>query len=106
MTPSTTVPSSASGLRYLVEKARADLAQRLSISISQINLVDAKEVVWPNSSLGCPQPGMVYAEVLTPGYLIILNADDKEYEYHASKGTYVVYCDNPTPPIPGTLDNI
>ncbi|MDX1408310.1 MAG: hypothetical protein R3330_09255, partial [Saprospiraceae bacterium] len=61
--------------------------------------VNAADVVWPDSSLGCPQKGMVYADVLTPGYLIVLSADGREYEYHTSKGTEVVYCINPTAPL-------
>lgn len=105
MAPSSTSSPSISAPQNLIEIAREDLAQRLSLSISQIDLVDAKEVIWPDSSLGCPQPGMAYADVLTPGYMIILKAGDKEYEYHASKGTFVIYCENPTPPIPGTPDN-
>ena len=105
MTPSLPTPGST-GMQYLVEKAKEDLAQRLSISLSQIDLVEATQVVWPDASLGCPQKGMAYAEVLTPGYLIILNADDKDYEYHASKDTQVIYCENPTPPIPGTPEGI
>lgn len=99
-------PSPSSGLEFLIEKAKEDLAQRLSISLSQIDLVEATEVVWPNASLGCPQPGMAYAEVLTPGYLILLNADNKEYQYHTSRSTEVIYCENPTPPIPGTPGDI
>ena len=96
----------SSGLESLIEKSKEDLAHRLSISISQINLVEARGVVWPDASLGCPQPGMAYAEVLTPGYLILLNAGSKEYEYHASKGTEVVYCENPMSPVQGTPDDI
>lgn len=105
MTPS--IPSPANpGLQSLIDKAKADLAQRLSISVQNIVLVEATSVVWPNASLGCPQKGMVYAEVLTPGYLIILNADNNEYEYHASRGTQVIYCVNPTPPVPGMPGSI
>jgi hypothetical protein len=105
MTPSTSPPA-ASGKQNLIAKAREDLAQRLSISISRIILVEAKEVVWPDSSLGCPQPGMAYAQVLTPGYLIVLSAGDIEYEYHASRGAEVIYCENPNPPVPGTPDDV
>lgn len=92
-------------LQSLIDKAKNDLAQRLSISITQINVVDAKAVTWSNSSLGCPQPGMAYAEVLTPGYLILLNANGQNYEYHAGKGPDVLYCENPLPPVEGMPDN-
>jgi len=94
-----------SDLQSLIEKAKTDLAQRLSISIDQINGIEAKAVVWSNSSLGCPQPGMVYAEVLTPGYLILVNANGQDYEYHAGKGADIFYCESPLPPIDGVLDN-
>ena len=95
-------PSTLSGMESLIEKAREDLAERLSIETSQIELVEAREVTWPNASLGCPQPGMAYADVLTPGYLIILKANSLEFEYHASRGTEVIYCENPTSPVEGT----
>lgn len=88
-------------VQYLITTATDDLANRISISKDQIQIKEATEVVWPNSSLGCPQPGMVYAEVLTPGYLILLNANNQDYEYHAGKNSEAFYCENPTPPVPG-----
>jgi hypothetical protein len=66
----------------------------------------AEQVVWPDSSLGCPQEGMLYAQVLTPGYLIRLAFGKHEFEYHASKRTSIFYCENPTSPAPGTLAGI
>lgn len=94
------------GPQNLIEKAKSDLAQRLSIAISEINLVKVEEVVWSNASLGCPQPGMVYADMLTAGYLVLLGAKDTVYEYHTSKGTEVIYCVNPLPPVPGVPGDI
>ena len=105
MVPTLSTPA-ASGMEFVIVKAKEDLAQRLSIPAAQIKLVDANAVTWPDASLGCPEPGMAYAQVLTPGYLILLEASDKIFEYHASKGTYVVHCENPTPPVPGTPENI
>jgi hypothetical protein len=91
------------GMQNLIEKAKEDLAQRLSISSHQINLVEATEVVWPNSSLGCPQPSMMYTQVLTPGYLIRFQALTSEFEYHTNKDNLVIYCENPSPPLPGAF---
>ena len=104
MTPIPSTPS-VSGMQALIEQAKEDLARRLSTSEAQITIVDAKDVTWPNSSLGCPQPGMLYAEVLTPGYLILLNANGKDYEYHAGKSSDAFYCENPSPPVDGMPDN-
>ena len=99
MTPS--VP----GLQGLIEKAKEDLAKRLSITLVDIIVAEAAGVIWPDSSLGCPQKGMAYAEVLTPGYLILLEYANIKYEYHAGKGPDVIFCTNPTPPVPGAPGN-
>jgi len=94
-----------SGLQPLIEKAKADLAQRLSIPASQINAIETKGVFWPDASLGCPQPGTTYTQVLTPGYLILLESGGNKFEYHANLQNYVFYCENPTPPILETPAN-
>jgi hypothetical protein len=89
------------GMESLIETAKEDLARRLSVSATEIDIAEAKAVTWPNASLGCPQPGMQYAEVLTSGFLIVLHANNQTYEYHAGKGLDVFYCENPSPPVPG-----
>lgn len=90
----------------LVKQARQDLAQRLDVPIEDIELIKFEAVVWPDASLGCPRPGMVYAQVLSSGYLVVLKADGKEHEYHAGKGGEVFYCENPTAPVPGAPGDI
>lgn len=102
MTPSLS-SSISPGLESLIEKAKEDLAQRLSISTTQINLVESMEVEWSDSSLGCPQQGVYYLQVITPGYLIRLQALDKVFEFHTNKGDQIIYCVNPSAPLPGTL---
>ena len=104
MTPNLSTPD-VPELHGLIDKAKKDLAQRLSISIDLINGVEAKAVIWSNSSLGCPQPDMFYTEVLTPGYLILLNANGQDYEYHAGKNSDIFLCENPLPPVEGMPGN-
>ena len=89
--PAPTSPST--GLEILIEKAKEDLAQRLSISIDQIDFMEAKAITWPDASLGCPQPGMMYAQVQTAGYLIQLGANSGSYAYHTDANQLVVLCD-------------
>lgn len=98
MNPSET-PSPASGLENLIEKAKADLAQRLDIPIAQISLVEATDVEWSDSSLGCPQPDMFYTQLITPGYLILLEVNGTQYEYHSNREIYSIYCADSKPPI-------
>ncbi|HKZ71122.1 MAG TPA: hypothetical protein VJ020_13640 [Anaerolineales bacterium] len=90
------------GLESLIVEAKQDLAQRLSISVTRISLVKAEVVVWPDSSLGCPQPGMLYKQVPEDGALVILLVEGNVYEYHigGSRGLFLcekVYKD-PNPP--------
>ncbi len=82
----------SSDLQFLIDKAKEDLAQRLSIALTEISLVKAEEVVWSNGSLGCPQPGLAYAEVLTPGYIILLEANNDKYEYHTDLQNAITFC--------------
>ena len=76
-----------------VDRAREDLANRKGIDKEQITVVAVKEVNWPDTSLGCPEPGMMYAQVITPGHRIILSYVGQTHEYHSDRGGRVVYCE-------------
>lgn len=97
-----TQSSPSSGLEFLIEKAKEELTQRLSIATSEISLVEAREVTWPDSSLGCPQPGMKYKQVPEDGALIILQVEGKLYEYHTGGSRELFLCEktykDPSPP--------
>jgi hypothetical protein len=94
-----TQPIPSSGMESLIEQAKEDLAQRLSIPVAQISLVEAREVVWPDSSLGCPQPETVYTQVLSSGLLIHLETGGKVYEYHTNFNEQVILCEPPRAPL-------
>ncbi len=66
-----------------VAQAKADLAQRLDISEEAIQVVTVEEVIWPDGSLGCPQPGIEYPQVPQDGLRIVLEVAGKRYEYHS-----------------------
>ena len=68
-----------------------DLSKRMGIPKSDIKVVSVEAVQWPDASVGCPQPDRMYAQVVTPGYLIILEAGGQMYEYH-SAGAGVGLC--------------
>lgn len=70
-------------LEKIVAQAKDDLAKRSGISVDQITLVQVQTVTWPDGSLGCPQPGMMYPQVLVDGLLIQLRAKGDVYEYHS-----------------------
>ena len=92
-----TEPTDAEEPRHsgLVGIAIADLADRLGIDESTITVVSFDAVVWPDGSLGCPQPGMEYIQVLVDGSLIVLSVEGREYRYHSGAGRAPFLCLKP-----------
>jgi hypothetical protein len=79
----------------LVQTAKEDLARRLSIPVSGIELIEFRPMVWPDKGLGCPQPGMVYAQVQEEGALIRLRVGKRTYQYHSGSRREPFLCENP-----------
>ena len=65
-----------------VQLAVQDLAQRLQIDKTQIEVLEVRKVIWPDASLGCPEPGVMYAQMQVEGQLIRLRARGHMYFYH------------------------
>ena len=76
----------------VMKRAKEDLASCKGIDKEKIAVAVVKAVNWPDTSLGCTEPGMVYAQVITRGYRILLSYDGKIYEYHSGQGGHVIYC--------------
>ncbi len=75
-----------------VDAASAFLSQQKGLDVSGINVQSVTAQNWPDASLGCPEPGMMYAQVITPGYAVRLEAGGQSYEIHTSKGGRAVLC--------------
>lgn len=78
-----------------IDAATADLADRLGVDPGTIPPISAVLVSWPDSSIGCPQPGMQYLQVVTDGAVIELEADGAVYRYHGGGDRTPFLC--PTP---------
>lgn len=78
-----------------------DLVDRLDLDPSAVAIVSVDDVTWSDSSLGCPQEGFMYAQVLTDGTRIVLEADGERYEYHAAADADPFLCEDPQDPVPG-----
>ena len=92
-------PTAAGGVSVnpQVERAIEDLATRQGMDRSQVIVENVETVEWRDSSLGCPQPGMMYAQVITPGFRIVLELDGVRYSYHADLNRRVTLCEDPSP---------
>lgn len=96
-TSSTSTTNGGTNMNPQVERAIVDLANRQGADRSEIIVESVESVEWRDSSLGCPQPGMAYAQVMTPGFRIILQLNGARYTYHADLTRRVTLCENPRP---------
>lgn len=75
--------------------AQLDLlnVQKEGVSPSDIKILSSEQTQWSDSSLGCGETGKSYAQVIVPGYRIVLEAKDKKFEYHTNAdGSQVILC--------------
>ena len=99
--PGTSAPTSRS--EQWAALAKNDLAARLSVPIETIQVVEQQSVTWRDSSLGCPQPGMQYMQVLIEGMLLRLSVNGQVYNYHMGGNRAPFLCEGatkPQPPLP------
>jgi hypothetical protein len=67
-----------------------DLASKLGIGAGNIIVDTSEDAMWPDTSLGMPEPGKMYAQMLTDGFRVVLEAAGKKYEYHFGGGSVKV----------------
>jgi hypothetical protein len=85
-------PSPNSETQAAVDAAVRDAASHLGVASTDLKVVQAEPREWSDASLGCPQPGVMYAQVVTPGYLVVLSGGGKQLEYHTDERGRVVLC--------------
>ena len=76
-----------------VESALQHAAAHLGVGQDQLSVDQVEPHQWPDSSLGCPQPGNMYSQIVTPGFLIVIStASGKHLEYHTDARARAVLC--------------
>jgi hypothetical protein len=60
----------------------------------QLIVVMTAQRDWPDASLGCPEPGHAYAQIITPGYVVTLDTDDllTEVQVNTDTGSHAAIC--------------
>lgn len=58
------------------------LAVKLNTKKENIGVVTVRKKEWGNSSLGCPEKGKMYLQVITQGYEIVLLYKGNKYIYN------------------------
>ena len=96
--PSPTLPPE---LQSAAQQAVDILTRALDVSPDEVTILSVQRVQWSDSSLGCPKPGMMYAQVITPGYLVKAEARSEVHEIHLNDRGSGLVCppDMAKPPI-------
>lgn len=88
-------PASAAMMEAAAESARQVAAAALGLAPDEITVTAVEAVEWSDASLGCPQPGYVYAQVITPGYRATVEAGGQTYAVHTDSQGYGLVCPPP-----------
>ena len=89
----TLAPSWPAEADVAVRAAIQDMAARLQVKPNAVQVISVSATDWSDTSLGCPQPGMFYAQIIVPGYTFVLASDGQQATYHADKKGRVVTCE-------------
>ena len=65
--------------------AREALAQRLGVDPLTIQRVEVDTQEWNDACLGVTSPGEMCAQVITPGWVVVLNVGGQRYEAHTDQ---------------------
>ncbi len=66
--------------QQILTQAQQYLATLLGVNISQVQLVSVQQEQWPNACLGLPQSNETCAQVVTPGYQVVLRVNGQLYQ--------------------------
>tara|TARA_Y100000031_G_scaffold157128_1_gene216431 strand:- start:2637 stop:3236 length:600 start_codon:yes stop_codon:yes gene_type:complete len=74
--------------------AKQDLADRLGVPITEINIAEVRPMVWPDTNFGCQASETERVAKTIRGHLIKLDYNSRIYEYRTSRTAAL-----PCPPI-------
>lgn len=88
------MPSGVTGEapQTLLDTILDDVVQQTGLDRSELIVVQDQAVVWPDGSLGCPQPGMMYTMALVDGYHVIVQAGDELIDYRVGNNNTFQRC--------------
>jgi hypothetical protein len=87
--PASSPTPDAQAVIAAVQQAAAD---QVGLSPADVHVQQVEAHQWGDSSLGCPRPGLLYSQVVTDGFLVVVTAADKTLEYHSDARGRVVLC--------------
>lgn|GEM_PF-4381199 len=92
-----------------IELALSDLSTQVgqTVALGDLDAYQWNQQMFSDSSLGCPQPDTLYAQVITPGFQFLLSFGGLTYDYRVAEANDdVVLCEvNDTPLSPESTPN-
>lgn len=70
----------------------ADAAKRFGVAESSVVLTGAEQVTWSDGSLGCPEPGRLYTQMLVPGFRVQAKTQEGQLTYHTDSRGNALTC--------------
>ena len=78
----------------VIEDMLADASERTGVPGDDIEVISIERQTFSDASLGCPEPGKMYAQVLTDGFVVLVGAGGEELDYRvAASGRDLVLCE-------------
>ena len=75
--------------------ARKLLADELNADEADLELQSSDAMNWSDASLGCPEEGMAYAQVITPGFKLTFDRAGTSHAVHSNAdGSHMVICED------------
>lgn len=87
--PGPTEPPVPVEAETVVRLAKGDVARREGGRPEEVVLRSIQGAEWRDASLGVPEPGRMYAQVITPGYRLELEFRGRRFVYHTSRTSVV-----------------
>ena len=78
----------------VIDPVVADIAKTAGVPVTEVVVVSAEPVTFPDGSLGCPVPGLAYTQVVVDGFKIVATAGGQTFDYRGS-GSNFRRCQNP-----------
>lgn len=69
-----------------VAAALVHVIDELDIELASVTIVNVEPKLWPDASLGIPEPGVAYVQALTPGCVMQMQVGDRTFTVHTGPG--------------------
>ena len=85
-------PNIPAELQPMAERAAGIAASTFHVKPEEVIVHDIKAVKWSDSSLGCPEEGMMYTQKETPGYLATVEVSGATHAVHMNEQGQGLVC--------------